>query len=568
MITFSPAVLFMLVSGTVSALLAVLAWRNRAVPIFQAFILLMVAETIWIYGYALELMSADLSAVILLNNIEYPAVSAVPVAWFFIIICFTGREHILTRRTVPLFFLVPALVWLLVLTNPGHQLFYSGFHQESLGGSLIWIYEHGPLFWIHIAYSYILVLVALVFAAGKLFAPTGLYRRQTAILVCAASIPALSNMAYVFRLAPFPDYDLTPIAFLLAGLILAVGMLRYQLFSAVPVAYPHVFSTMRDGVIVANNQDRVIDLNPAAEQITGILSHDAIGRPVADVFPYLASLPDQPVPDRGEQRIEINILEDGSLRYYDVLVTPLGTSGTIAIGSLYLLRDISRRKLAELALAEANKKISLLTSITRHDLSNNILALSIYRELSRELATDPLQKEYLDRETAIIESMQEQIAFTREYQHLGTELPVWQHIGTMIDRAKKQVDLRNVSLAGTTGSLEVYADPMLEKVFYNLFENAVKYGGPGISSITITSSLQGEDMVITTEDDGTGIAEKDKTHLFKRGFGKHTGLGLYLSKEILGITGIDIRETSEPGRGARFEIHVPPGKFRSGDSGE
>ena len=188
----------------------------------------MAAETVWIFGYALELMSTSLPTVLLLNNIEYPALLTVPVAWLFIVLCYTGRGQYLTRRTVPLFFIVPALVWILVLTNPYHHLYYSGFYQESLSGSVIWIYEHGPLFWISIAYCYLVALVALVLAAGRLFVPTELYRRQTILLLCAASIPALCNMAYVFRLAPFPEYDLTPIAFLVTGIVLAVGLLRYS----------------------------------------------------------------------------------------------------------------------------------------------------------------------------------------------------------------------------------------------------------------------------------------------------------------------------------------------------
>jgi PAS domain S-box-containing protein len=561
-VQYSPAVILLLLSGTVSAILTFIGWRNRAIPISRPFILLMAAETVWIFGYALELMSTNLSTVLLLNNIEYPAVSTVPVAWLFIVLWYTGRERYLTRRTVPLFFIIPAIVWILVLTNPFHHLYYTGFYQESVNGSLIWIYEHGPLFWIHISYCYLLALVALVLAAGRLFVPTGLYRRQTIILLIAACIPALCNMAYVFRLAPFPEYDLTPIAFLVTGIVLVVGLLRYQLFSAVPVAYSLVFSTMRDGVIVANSQYRVIDLNPAAERITGIPSHDAIGRAIADVFPGLASLGEGSVPEDRERRFEILVRQDDLPRFFDVIVTPMGGSGPGTAGYLCLFRDISERKQAELALAEANKKIGLLTSITRHDLTNKLTAVHSYLELIRDLATDPLQKEYLGREELALNAMAEQIEFTREYEQLGTEVPVWQGVDAVIDRSRFQVDLRNVSLKSGNGSLEIFADPMLEKVFYNLFDNAVKYGGPGISSITISSRQTGEDLLIVVEDDGDGIAEGDKSRLFERGFGKNTGLGLFLSREILAITGIAIRETSEPARGARFEIRVPKGKFR------
>ncbi len=565
-INSSLAILLLLIAGTISLLLTYAGWQNRAQTIVQPFILLMAAETVWIFGYVIELSSSSLDAVILINNIEYPALQTVPIAWLFIVLCFTGREQFLTRRTVPLFFIVPAIVWILVLTNPLHHLYYTGFFEASFDGSVIWLYEHGPLFWIHIAYCYLVALIALVLATGRLFVSTELYRRQSLLLVCAASIPAFCNMAYVFQLSPFPQFDLTPFAFLASGIILAVGLLRYQLFTTIPVAYSLVFTTMRDGVIVTNSDYRVIDLNPAAELITGVSSHDAIGKMVGDVFPLLASLRDDPAPSI-ERRIEAEVQKEGTLRFYDVSVTPMDRGDAGSSGYLCLFRDISERKGSELALSQANRKIGLLTSITRHDLLNKLMAVGSYLELSRELATDPTQREYLDRQLDAVNAMGQQIAFTREYEQLGAKAPAWQYVGSVINRIRNQVDFHGVSLTCSTGPLEVYADPMLEKVFYNLFDNAVTYGGAGLSEITVSCHQSGEDMVIMVEDNGAGIPQEDKSEIFERGVGKNTGLGLFLSREILAITVITIEETGEPGRGARFGIRVPAGKFRHSGSG-
>lgn len=566
-INSSFAILLLLIAGTISLLLTYIGWQNRAQTIVQPFILLMAAETVWIFGYLIELSSSSIDAVLLINTIEYPALQTVPIAWLFIVLCYTGREHYLTRRTVPLFFIIPAIVWILVLTNPLHHLYYTGFYEASFGSSTIWLYEHGPLFWIHIGYCYLVTLIALILAAGRLFITTELYRRQSLLLVCAACIPAFCNMAYVFQLAPFPQFDLTPFAFLASGIILAVGLLRYQLFSAVPVAYSLVFSTMRDGVIVTNSEYRVIDLNPAAERITGTSSHDAIGKMVGDVFFLLASLREDS-DSSSERRIEAEVQKEGKLRFYDISVTPMDRAGAGPSGYLCLFRDISDRKGSELALAQANRKISLLSSITRHDLMNKLMAVGSYLELSRELATDPTQMEYLDRQLGAVNAMGQQIAFTREYEQLGAKAPVWQQVAPVINRIRNQVDFHGVSLHCSIGPLEVYADPMLEKVFYNLFDNAVTYGGDGLFKIFVSSNRQGDDMAIVIEDNGAGITQEDKELLFKRGFGKNTGLGLFLSREILAITGITIEETSEPGHGARFRIRVPAGKFRNAGGGQ
>ena len=61
-------------------------------------------------------------------------------------------------------------------------------------------------------------------------------------------------------------------------------------------------------------------------------------------------------------------------------------------------------------------------------------------------------------------------------------------------------------------------------------------------------------MVITFSDDGVGIPDDQKEKVFLQGFGKHTGLGMYLARAILSITGITIKETGECGKGARFEM--------------
>jgi signal transduction histidine kinase len=115
--------------------------------------------------------------------------------------------------------------------------------------------------------------------------------------------------------------------------------------------------------------------------------------------------------------------------------------------------------------------------------------------------------------------------------------------------------------------LEVYADPMFLKVFFNLIDNAVRHGGRTAITLRFSSQENGGGLVIVCEDDGVGIGMEDKQHLFEQGFGKHTGLGLFLSREILSITGITIQENGTPGKGARFEISVPKGAYRFGGPG-
>jgi signal transduction histidine kinase len=122
--------------------------------------------------------------------------------------------------------------------------------------------------------------------------------------------------------------------------------------------------------------------------------------------------------------------------------------------------------------------------------------------------------------------------------------------------------MRNIRIDADYPDLELFADPLLEKVFYNLVDNALRYGGEKMTAIRMTTGKDNGVLVIMVEDDGNGISAYDKKELFKKGFGKHTGLGLFLSREILSLTGITITENGEPGVGARFEIVVPAGTWR------
>jgi signal transduction histidine kinase len=154
------------------------------------------------------------------------------------------------------------------------------------------------------------------------------------------------------------------------------------------------------------------------------------------------------------------------------------------------------------------------------------------------------------------------IQFTKDYEEIGITAPAWQDSHTLVDLAAEQAPLGQVIVKNDLpGGMEVFADPLIVKVFYNLMDNAVRYGEK-ITTIRFSVKESGDDRVIVCKDDGNGVPAEEKERIFDRGFGKNTGLGLALSREILDITDITIRETGEPGNGARFEITVPKGMWQ------
>ena len=217
---------------------------------------------------------------------------------------------------------------------------------------------------------------------------------------------------------------------------------------------------------------------------------------------------------------------------------------------------------SEAAFQIANKKLNLLSSITRHDIKNQLLGLMGFIELSKEISTDPEMLHFIDREEIAAQAIQRQIEFTKNYEDIGVHAPAWQDIGVMATALGNLVPPGETGVSVTIEGLEVFADPLLTKVFENLIDNSRRHGAR-VRHISFSTLYYDQDsLAIVYEDDGIGVHEADKERIFEKGFGKHTGLGLFLSREILAITGLSIKESGVYGTGARFEIRVPKGKFR------
>jgi PAS domain S-box-containing protein len=226
-----------------------------------------------------------------------------------------------------------------------------------------------------------------------------------------------------------------------------------------------------------------------------------------------------------------------------------------------VLRDVTDRRKAEDAIRLANRKLNLLNDITRHDIINTITGLLGLVEMARDPSVQGDLETLLSDIRTLVKTIQQQIEFTREYQAVGVREPVWQDLSRLIRNASAPFESSGVKILNDISAIEVFGDPMLEKVFYNLIQNALSYG-EHVTSIRFTERISDRGFAIVCEDDGVGIPAAMKEKIFERGIGRHTGMGLFLSREILAITGISIRENGEPGKGARFEIVIPKGCFR------
>lgn len=327
----------------------------------------------------------------------------------------------------------------------------------------------------------------------------------------------------------------------------------------------------KDGIIMLDPKGNISFWNHAAEQIFEYGKDEVIGRNLHDLLApeqyhaaHLEAFGQFQCSGTGTaigKTIELTALTKGG-REIIIELSLSAVSLTDGWHSVGLVRDITARKSIDLALIIANKKLNLLSSITRHDINNQLTVIRGYSYLLTEIISDPSISESLQSIIRAAKQIEEMIHFTREYEEVGLITPVWHDCRVVIESAVHQACLSAVTVHNDLQpGLQVFADPLIVRVWYNLLDNALRYGEK-ISTIRFFCQQEDDKLVIICEDDGQGIPDDEKELIFDHGFGNNTGQGLFLAKEILDITNISIWETGVPGRGARFEIIVPKEVWR------
>jgi PAS domain S-box-containing protein len=324
------------------------------------------------------------------------------------------------------------------------------------------------------------------------------------------------------------------------------------------------FDAVPDLIAIIDRNNHILQVNKAMTERLGIPRQDVLGRVCCEVLHHTmmppGSCPHQMLLSDGKEHSS-EIREETLKADFLVTASPLHDSQGMVIGSVHVMHDITERKRAETALQLALKKLNMLSSITRHDIQNQLMVMRAYLGFLKEKITDPGQLGFIGKEETSIEAISRQIEFTRHYENIGVHAPQWQDVSAIIRSSASQLCTESISLEVTFSGIEVFADPLIGKVFYNLMENSFRHGG-NITRITFSFERMNGDAKITYRDDGSGIPVDDKEQIFRKGFGKHTGLGLFLTREILSITGITVRENGEPGKGVQFEILIPHDMYR------
>lgn len=342
-----------------------------------------------------------------------------------------------------------------------------------------------------------------------------------------------------------------------------------------------IMQVFPDPTFVIDAQGKVIVWNAAMEKMSGVLAHDILGKERSSYnrvsylsdHQYLIDMaldqqknitcfnPD--ITKKGDI-LRLNTWIDnpklGKLyisaaasRFYD-------RHGNVA-GALESIRDLTPLKKAEEDLLLAHNKLSILFSITRHDILNKVMIAKSYLFLIGMDRFDDKVPGMFDAIDQALSAIQQFTNFTQMYQELGSKSPEWQDVREVFTRVISSLEAPGVNIRVEVQGLCIYADLLFEKVCYNLIENAIRHG-EHTTEILISTQKIPAGVRVSVKDNGSGIPEEEKQIIFEKGYGKNTGFGLFLTKEILSLSNIRISETGIPGSYARFDMDFPEDHVR------
>ena len=345
--------IIMIVAAMICMVIIVYVWPQRrknaeTIPL----ILLMAGITEWICAALLGMLDQNLLHKLLWAKIEYIGVLSVPLMVLVYVIHHCNTPQWMKGKRLAWLAGIPLLTLLLAWTNEYHRLVWATYLPYLQDGLAFSNKTYGPAFWVYWAYSYLLLLAATLLTFRSIRASTSIFRWQNLVIAIGILAPWIANLLYVLHIDPIRNLDLTPLAFGITGLALAIGMFRWQLFNLKPVAQAAIFTGMTDGLIILDKQDRLLDVNPAAQAILGQSGAELAGKPVEDMFAERLS-PDERSRWIEEKSQEIKLPVGSEARDFALSDSPFYEKDGSLVGKIIFMHDVTEQKKLEERLREA-----------------------------------------------------------------------------------------------------------------------------------------------------------------------------------------------------------------------
>jgi diguanylate cyclase (GGDEF)-like protein/PAS domain S-box-containing protein len=350
----TPYALAQFIAAGVSVVTTILVWQRRSVRGGIALFLLFLAVSEWAFGNGLESAAVGRDLKILFSKIVYVGAQSAPVFLLLFALKFSGRVERIQPISVTGLFLIPALIVSLAATNESHHLIWSGFAPGPSGSNSL-IYQHGPAFWIGLTYIYILVSFSTALLAVSAVKSQKIYRIQSLTLLLASIMPWVGTFLYLLKPNPFPGLELISISFVFTELFLLIGIARGNLMDYIPVAHELVFKNIDEGVVIFDEKQRIVDLNPAAARLLQLEFLQLIDHPQKSDEEFSRMI--QPFLDKEKTNRFEAVSPYNSEVWLNICVSPLRNERSLFLGWVAICEDITLRKNAEDELRRINQAL-------------------------------------------------------------------------------------------------------------------------------------------------------------------------------------------------------------------
>lgn len=347
---FIPYIFPLLAAAIVSILVAIYAWTRLATKGAPALLLLSLSIAEWTIGYSLEIAGTNLETKLVWGILQYFGIAFAPYAWLIFSLSYNDDEKKHPRYFLTLTALIPSITTLLALTTKWHGLIWSEYHITQQGNLSVLEVSHGIWFWVHFAYSYIILLIGAIILVRTLFRRQGMYRGQIIAMLIAVLAPWIGNILYLTGNSPIPNLDVTPFAFTITVIALAWAIFGFHLVDITPLARDRVIDSMSDGMIVLDVNRNIVDINSAAARMIGVTIANVIGQTAGEVFRPWPHLVDR-FRNVMEANEEISVGEGNAKRHYKVRFSPLADQQNQLVGRIIMLSVLDEDATSKTATA-------------------------------------------------------------------------------------------------------------------------------------------------------------------------------------------------------------------------
>ncbi|OAS16686.1 sensor histidine kinase [Paenibacillus oryzisoli] len=565
-----------------SLVIAYLCWKRRELPIAISYGLGVLTGAFYTFGYAFEVVSTSIAQIQFWLRIEYIGIPFGTVLWFVLVLQYTGRQKLVSKWVVALLMIVPIITFISHNTNEWHHLFYSSMTLDYSEGFPLVTMEKGPLYKLHVAYSYSFFVVGMGMLIQMFRKATPRMRKQIAFMIIGSWGPFGFTLIYLSGLFYLP-VDISPFGFIFSGIFYLWGIYQFNMLRLAPLALQKVFASMQDAVMVFDLDNILTSFNQSSKRVIAGINPSWIGQPAVQVFSQYPVLLER-VRQGPTLENKIQISSRADQRFYNVHLSYIHDHVQKPAGKMLLLSDVTEMVRSEEILRDNARQLSELN--TFKDKMFNVVAHDIRDPLAVlinlvEIMEDDLQDVEGDYEEIVLEmSQQIQNTFT-----LVESLLDWfrsQSGGMMFNPVERdlaqtiQTNLRMMQIRSESKQLRmineipkdtfVYADKeMLDLIIRNLLSNAIKFTGIG-GTIRLQAAYESDAVVVSVSDTGGGMTSDQASMLLKEAYPvssmgtageRGIGLGLTLCKEFVHLNGGKIWFESIPLQGTTFYFTMP-----------